>query len=321
MGRFVLRRVIQMVPLVIGITMVTFALANLVPGSPVSDLEFNPNIRPQDLARIRHSLGLDQPLYIRYFQWISHIARGDLGLSLVTYRPVSELILQKLPNTLLLTGAALLLSLLFSIPIGVYAATRRNSIFDHVATVGAVAGVAVPGFWLGLMMIILFAVKFRDWGLPALPSGGVHTLGGGGFLDLLEHLLMPAFVLAFVQTASWTRYIRSQMIEVLRHDFVRTAQSKGLRDQRVIFGHALRNAVLPLVTLLALDIPSLFSGAIVVEQIFSWNGIGRLIFDSATKRDYTVVMGCVLMVSILTVVANLLADIAYGILDPRIRYD
>ncbi len=321
MGRFVLRRVIQMVPLVIGITIVTFALANLVPGSPISDLEFNPNIRPQDLERIRHSLGLDQPLYIRYFQWISHIARGDLGISLVTYRPVSELILQKLPNTLILTGTALLISLLFSIPVGVYAATRRNSVFDQITTVGAVGGVAVPIFWLGLMMIILFSVKFRDWGLPALPSGGVHTLGQGGFLDLLKHLLMPAFVLAFVQTAAWTRYIRSQMIEVLRMDFVRTAESKGLRDNVVIFGHALRNAILPLVTLLALDIPTLFSGAVVTEQIFSWNGIGRLIFDSATKRDYTVVMGTVLMVSILTVVANLLADIAYGILDPRIRYE
>ncbi len=321
MGRFVLRRVIQMIPLVIGITIVTFALANLVPGSPISDLALNPDIRPQDLERIRHSLGLDQPLYIRYFQWFSHIARGDLGISLVTYRPVSELILQKLPNTLLLTGAALLISLLFSIPVGVYAATRRNSWFDQVTTVGAVGGIAVPIFWLGLMMIILFSVKFRDWGLPALPSGGVHTLGQSGVLDTLKHLLMPAFVLAFVQTAAWTRYIRSQMIEVLRMDYIRTAQSKGLRDNVVIFGHALRNAILPLVTLLALDIPTLFSGAVVTEQIFSWNGVGRLIYDSATKRDYTVVMGTVLMVSILTVVANLLADIAYGILDPRIRYE
>ncbi len=321
MGRFVLRRVIQMIPLVIGITIITFGLANLVPGSPISDLELNPNIQPQDLERIRHSLGLDQPLYIRYFQWFSHIIRGDLGISLVTYRPVSELILQKLPNTLLLTGAALLLSLLFSIPVGVYSATRRNTVFDHVTTVGAVGGVAVPIFWLGLMMIILFSVKFRDWGLPSLPSGGVHTLGQSGFLDLLKHLLMPAFVLAFVQTAAWTRYIRSQMIEVLRQDYVRTAASKGLRENAVVYGHALRNAVLPLVTLLALDIPTLFSGAVVTEQIFSWNGIGRLIYDSAVKRDYTVVMGTVLMVSVLTVVANLIADIAYGILDPRIRYE
>ncbi len=321
MGRFVLRRVIQIIPLIIGITIVTFALANLVPGSPISGLELNPDIRPEDLARIRHSLGLDQPLYIRYFQWFSHVIRGDLGLSLVTYRPVSQLILQKLPNTLLLTGAALLISLLFSIPVGVLAATRRNSIFDHFTTVGAVGGIAVPTFWLGLMMIIFFAVKFRDWGYPALPSGGVHTLGKGGFLDLLQHLLMPAFVLAFVQTAAWTRYIRSQMIEVLRMDYVRTAESKGLRDLRVIYGHALRNAILPLVTLLALDIPNLFSGAVVIEQIFTWNGIGRLIYNSATQRDYTTVMGCVLMVAMLTVVANLLADIAYGILDPRIRYE
>ena len=322
MGRYLTRRLLQLIPLVLGITIVTFALANLVPGSPVTQYEFNPGTRPEDIERIREQLGLNQPVYIRYFQWLWHVVQGDLGLSLTTFRPVADMILEKLPNTLLLTGTALLISLLFSIPVGVYAAVRRNSLFDHIATIGAVAGVAVPTFWLGLMAILLFSVQFQRWGLPSLPSGGVYSIGeGGDLLDRLQHLVMPAVVLAFVQTASWTRYIRSEMIEVLRQDYIRVAESKGLRERAVIFRHGLRNAILPLVTLLALDIPTLFGGAVVTEQIFSWNGIGRLIVDSTFKRDYTVVMGTVLMISVITVVANLIADLVYGLLDPRIRYD
>ena len=321
MARYVLRRLIYLIPLVIGITIITFLLANLAPGSPLASLELDPNITPQDLARIQASLGLDKPLYIRYFQWFSHVIRGDLGISLITYQPVMGTILQKLPNTLELSLAALALSLLFSIPVGVYAAVRRNSIFDQVTTVGSVAGFAMPTFFFGLLMIVIFSVKFKFWGLPSLPSGGVSTLGGGGFLDRVQHLIMPAVVLAFVQTASWTRYLRSQMIEVLRQDFMRTAESKGLRARVVVLRHGLRNGILPLVTLLALDIPNLFSGQVIVEQIFSWNGVGRLIIDAVNMRDYTVVMGTTLFIAILVVVANLLADVLYGVVDPRVRYD
>lgn len=312
-----------MIPLVLGITVITFALANLVPGSPVADLEFSPGTRPEDVQRIRQNLGLDQPVHIRYVQWLSNIARGDLGVSLRTFRPVRDSIFDRLPNTLLLTGSALVVSLAFSIPVGVYAAMRRNSWFDQFSTVAAVAGVAVPNFWLGLLMILLFSVLFREWGLPALPSGGAVTRGaeGGGVVDRMVHLIMPVIVLAFVQTAAWTRYLRSQMIEVLRQDYMRSAEAKGLRERIVIARHGLRNAVLPLVTLMALDIPSLFSGALVVEVVFSYPGLGRFIFDATTQRDYTVVMGVVLFISVLTILANLLADIVYGLLDPRIRYD
>jgi peptide/nickel transport system permease protein len=322
MGRYIVRRLIQMIPLLIGITFVTFALANLVPGSPVAHLEFDPGIRPEDVERIRSNLGLDQPIHLRYFIWVSNVARGDLGLSLRTHRPVMGLILEKLPNTLLLTGTAFLIALVFSIPVGVLAALRRNTWFDQVATLGAVGGVAVPNFWLGLMMILLFSVMFREWGLPALPSGGTYTLGtGGDVLDRAKHLIMPAFVLAFVQTAAWTRYIRSQMLEVLRQDYMRTAEAKGLMSRVVVYRHGLRNAILPLITLCALDIPALFSGAVITEVIFTWNGIGRMIVEATFQRDYTVVMGTVLFISVLTIVANLIADIAYGIVDPRIRYD
>lgn len=321
MGRYVIRRLIYLIPLVIGITIITFLLANLAPGSPLQDLQLDPDIQPQDLARIKASLGLDQPIYVRYIQWFSHIIRGDFGISLVTYRPVMQTILQKLPNTLELALAALFLSLLFSIPVGVYAAVKRNSAFDQTTTIASVAGFAMPTFFFGLIMIVLFSVKFKEWGLPSLPSGGVYTLGGGGLLDRLEHLLMPAIVLAFVQTARWTRYLRSQMIEVISQDYIRTARSKGLRGWVVIMRHGFRNGILPLITLLALDIPNLFSGSVIVEQIFSWNGIGRLIIDSVDKRDYTVVMGTTLFIAIIVVLANLLADVLYGVIDPRVRYD
>lgn len=321
MGRYVLRRLIYLIPLVIGITIITFLLANLAPGSPLQDLALDPDIQPQDLERIKESLGLNQPIYVRYVQWFSHVIRGDFGISLVTYRPVMQTILQKLPNTLELAGAALLLSLVISIPVGVYAAVRRNSWFDQVTTIGAVGGFAMPTFFFGLLMIVLFAVKFKAWGLPSLPSGGVQTLGGGGFFDRIEHLIMPAVVLALVQTAGWTRYIRSQMIEVLRQDYMRTAESKGLKYWVTVMRHGLKNGVLPLVTLLALDIPNLFSGSVITEQIFSWNGVGRLIIDSVNKRDYTMVMGTTLFIAILVVLGNLLADVVYGIIDPRVRYD
>jgi peptide/nickel transport system permease protein len=322
MSRFIARRLLQTIPLVIGITILTFALANLVPGSPVSNLELDPGTRPEDIERIRANLGLDQPLHVRYFVWVSNVVQGDFGLSLRSHRPVTTIVLERLPNTLLLTATALVISLLFSIPVGVYAALKRNSWFDQVATMGAVAGVAVPNFWLGLMMILLFSVMFREWGLPAFPSGGAYTVGtGGDLLDRLHHLIMPAIVLAFAQTASWTRYIRSQMIEILRQDYMRSAQAKGLKDHIVTFRHGLRNALLPLVTLLALDIPTLFSGAVITEVIFSWPGLGRLIVDATFQRDYTVIMGTVVIISVLTILANLVADVMYAVLDPRIRYD
>ncbi|HEX7103959.1 MAG TPA: ABC transporter permease, partial [Nitrolancea sp.] len=189
MTRFVARRCLTLIPLLLGISLVTFLLATATPGSPVSRLEFNPSARPADVARIKAQLGLNRPPVVRYFDWLSHVARGDLGLSLVTYRPVSTTILEKLPATLLLTGSALFLSLLLSMPIGIYTATRRNSWIDRVATIVTTGGIAVPTFWLGMMMIVLFSVKFRQWGLPALPSGGMYSLhGSGGFGDRLLHL-------------------------------------------------------------------------------------------------------------------------------------
>lgn len=266
MGQFVVRRVLQIIPLLLGVTILTFGLANLVPGSPVQTLQFNPRTSQADIERIKESLGLNDPLYVRYFSWIGNVVQGDLGLSMQTHRPVRDTIIAKLPHTLLLTGSALLLALLFSIPVGVYSAVRRNSWFDNTATAGSVAGFSMPIFWLALLMILLFAVKFQEWGLPSFPPGGTHDLrGGGGLFDRIEHLILPAVSLAFVQTAAWTRYIRSQMIEVLGQDYIRTASSKGLRGWIVVFRHGLRNAVLPLVTLMGISIPELFGGSLIIE--------------------------------------------------------
>jgi peptide/nickel transport system permease protein len=322
-GRFILRRVIQMIPLMIGITMITFLLANAVPGSPVANIAFNPNIRQEDVRRIEEQLGLNEPLHIRYFVWVSNLARGDFGLSLLNQRSVLDTILERLPNTLLLTGTALLLSLIFSIPVGVYSAVRRNSAFDNAATAASVAGFSMPTFWLGLMMILIFAVKAREWGWPiTFPAGGAYDVrDGGGFWDRMHHLILPAVTLAFVQTAAWTRYIRSQMLEVLNQDYMRTATAKGLRARIVIFRHGLRNAILPLVTLLGIAIPDLFGGSLIIEQIFNWPGIGRLAFNSAIGKDYTMVMGIVVFVGFLVILGNLVADVVYGLLDPRIRLD
>lgn len=322
MGRFILRRLLQMVPLLLGITFLTFAIVNLVPGSPVAAIEFNPRATPEDVARIKENLGLDRPWPERYVYWLGDLIQGDLGISLINYTPVSVRILNVLPNTLLLTTTALALALGLAIPLGVQAAVRRNSGFDYVLNVATTVLFAMPTFWLGLLLILLFAVKFNDWGLPSLPVGGMRDLRGeSGVLDRIRHLILPAVTLAAVQLASWTRYVRSSLLEVIRLDFVRTAEAKGLRDRAVLYGHAFRNALLPLVTLVGLTLPDLFGGALLVEQIFAWNGIGRLAFDAAMSSDYTLIMGTVLMFAVLTLVANLLADIAYACLDPRIRYD
>jgi len=314
MGTFLIRRILQCFPLLIGITLFVFLLINAVPGNPVGDLALNPGTRPEDVARIKAQLGLDQPLYKRYFIWVGNVLQGDLGKSMVSFRDVRTEIANRLPNTIRLTVAAFVLSLLFSIPIGIYSAIKRNSLFDHVSTVTSVAGVSIPNFWLALMLILFFAVRLR-W----LPSGGTQDIGGGGLLDQIKHIIMPAFALAFVQLAGWTRYIRGQMLEVIRQDYIRTARAKGLREGVVIFRHAFRNALLPLVTLFGLSIPQFFSGALIIETIFSWPGIGRLTFDAAVSRDYTMIMGTVLLSSTMVVLGNLLADVAYGLLDPRIK--
>jgi peptide/nickel transport system permease protein len=317
MGRYVIRRLIGIPPLLIGITLIVFAIVHLTPGSPVDDLRLNPEIKESDLIAIKKTLGIDKPLWQQYTGWIGQLVRGDFGISLKTYRPVRSLIFQRLPNTLLLTGTALLFSLCVAIPIGVLSALKRNSLFDYIATIMSTLLDSIPGFWLGLILIILFAVQLR-W----LPSGGTQTLpNGGGFLDHLKHLILPVITISGVQIALWVRYIRAQMLEVLNQDYVRTARAKGLPETSVNMRHAFRNALLPLITLIGFSIPGLFGGAIITERVFGWPGIGSLLIDGASNRDYTQTMGVTIFLATIVVFANLLADIAYGIADPRVQFN
>ena len=311
-----------MIPLVLGISFICYALINLVPGSPTDQFEGNPKLKPQDIERIRQNLGLDDPWYLRYFTWLGNAIQGDFGNRFINFAPVDFLLKAALPNTLILSFVALTIALVISVPLGVLCAVHRNSLFDRVVTVIATAFSSIPTIWLGLMMIILFAVKFQEWGLPSLPTGGVRNLREpDNFWDRVEHLILPALALALVSLADWTRYIRSQMLEVIRQDYVRTAQAKGLRHRAVLMGHAFRNAMLPLVTLIGLTIPGLFGGALIIENVFGYPGIGQLTVSSLQSNDYSVAMACVMMLAILTVLGNLFADILYGILDPRVRYD
>jgi peptide/nickel transport system permease protein len=318
---FIVRRLLQMIPLLIGVTFVTFAIVNFVPGSPVSTMQMNPKARPEDIERITQNLGLDKPWYERYLNWLGDLVQGDMGLSLTNYTPVTDRILGVLPNTLLLTCTSLAIALMISIPLGVLSAVKHNSAFDQVSTVVVTALAAIPSFWMGLLLIILFAVKFKEWGLPYLPASGMQDMRtAGGVVDRIEHLILPASALAIVQVAGWTRFIRASMLETIGQDYIRTAEAKGLPQRSVIYGHAFRNALLPLVTLVGLALPEVFGGAYLIEQIFAWNGLGRLTLNATQANDYTLIMGATLFFAFLTMFGNLLADILYSIADPRIAH-
>ena len=322
MTRYVVGRLVQVIPLLFGITLLVYAISDLAPGDPLSRFSLNPKTRPEDIARIRSNLGLDRPWHTRYFVWLGNVLRGDFGISLQDRTPVIRHIRAVLPNTLLLCGSALALALIVSIPLGVWSAIRRNTVFDHLVTIGALAAYAVPSFWFAFLCIILFGVKFREWGLPGLPVSGAYDVRGGeGVWDRLVHLILPATTLGLVQLAVWTRYIRSAMIEVDRQDYVRTARAKGLPERVVVYGHSFRGAVLPLVTLVGLALPGTFGGAFITESIFSWNGMGLLTVDAARASDFPMIMGTTLLFAVLTLLGNLLADMLYVVLDPRITFD
>jgi peptide/nickel transport system permease protein len=339
---FLLRRALAAIPVVVGVTLITFLIMHSTAGSYVPGLALNPSLTAKDVALLKSQLGLDQPLYVQYLDWTglawllqkvglagllvgAHdvtpgLLEGSFGQSMVDGTTVSSQIFSRLPNTILLTVTAILLGVLLSIPLGVLGALRRGSKLDHFFTFLSVAGVAIPQFWLGLMLTLLLSVKLHDWGLPFLPSSGTVTpFTGGDPLDRLAHLAMPAIVLSFFYLAVWSRYTRSSMLEVLSQDYVRTARAKGMSNRRVTYTHALRNAVIPLVTLIGLELPGLVSGALVVEAVFSWPGIGLLLYQRALAQDYTMVLGIVTFAAILVVLGNLLADVLYAAVDPRIR--
>lgn len=316
---YIFRRLLQMIPLLLGITFVTFAIINAA-GNPINRLLFDPRIKPEDRERLTRNLGLDKPWFERYFIWLGNVLQGDLGISLINSSSVTQRILNVLPNTLLLSGLAILFSLAVALPLGIYAAVHRNSAADRFIQFFSVAAFAIPTVWLGLLLIILFSVKFREWGLPALPVGGMYDVrDGGGLKDRVVHMILPVLALSLPQVAGWTIYIRSSMLEVIRQDYVLTANAKGLGRRTVIFFHAFRNALLPLITLIGFSLPDLFGGSLVVENVFAWNGMGRLAFGAVGQKDYTMIMGTTLMFSMLIIIGNLVADVLYAIADPRIR--
>jgi peptide/nickel transport system permease protein len=259
---------------------------------------------------------------VQYLYWLRDIVRGDLGSSLYTYQPVTRMIWEKLPNTMILMGTVFIVTIAVSIPLAIISALRQYSALDYLVTGASFLAFALPTFWLGLVCIMIFAVKFKEWGLPYMPAGGMYDLVEGPSLPgLLKHLVMPAFVLSIVSMAAYIRYLRASMIEVLHDDFIRTARAKGLPEGTVTWRHAFRNALIPLVTLITMNIPLIFSGALITEQVFAWPGMGRLFVDHANRGDYPVLMGLILTVSVLVIVFNLVADIAYAAIDPRIRYE
>ena len=316
MARYALRRVLQAVPLLLGITLGIFLLIRLVPGGPLSAYEGNPDVTPQDMARLRQQLGLDAPLPVQYVRWLGHLGRGDLGWSLVTHRPVTSMIAERLGNTAYLMGLALALTFAIALPAGIISARRQYSWFDHAVTTMSFAGFSMPTFWSGLLAILVFSVWLR-W----LPAGGMYTVGEAFSLaDRLRHLVLPLGILTLFSAARYTRYLRASMLEVLGQDYIATARAKGLGERVVIQKHALKNATIPVVTIVALDLPQLFSGALITETMFSWPGMGRLFWEATLRLDYPVLMAVMTVSAALVVLFNLAADLAYGFLDPRIRY-
>jgi peptide/nickel transport system permease protein len=306
-----------MVPLLFVITIVSFGVMQLAPGGPMSAYTHSQNITAAQLKAIEHDLGLDQPAWLQYVHWVTGIVRGNWGYSLASGEPVTSLIGERLGNSLELIGGGLLLSLLLAIPLGVLAATHRYSWLDTLATLLSLIAYSIPVFWAGLMAQLLFSVHL-GW----LPTAGMYTEGAAWSLgDALQHLIMPVVVLGLALTAGWSRYLRASMLDVLGQDYLRTARAKGVPRTGVVIRHALRNALAPLVTVVALDVPYLFTGSLLVEIVFSWPGEGRLFFDSLQQRDYPVLMGVLLASAMLIVGCNLLADLLYGWLNPRIRYD
>ncbi len=317
MGRYIIRRVLQMIPLFIGISIVIFLVIQAAPGGPETMLLASGRfVNPEMLAAYRARLGLDQPLVIQYFRWLGAALVGDLGYSFKTAQPVMTTIMERLPATVELMGAAYLFAMLVALPLGVYSAIHKYSLTDYFGTGLSFMGIAMPVFWFGLMLQLIFSVNL-GW----LPSSGRGTVGDTSFVDQFKHIIMPAVVLSLLYIAGWSRYMRTSFMGVLNADYVRTARAKGLKQRSVMLVHALKNAAIPVVTIMALDIAGLFSGAVITETIFAWPGIGRLFIQSMYDRDYPMLMGIIMMGSIMVVVFNLFADIANAWLDPRVSYD
>lgn len=320
MAGYVLRRLVAAVPLLLGMTVICFLVLHLAPGDPLS-ARVDPKMQAEDLVRARRDLGLDQPLAARYLRWLGGVLRGDLGTSLRFRRPVAELVGERLGPTLALVLSAELLALTIGIPLGVISAVRKGSWADRLVTAGALAGLSIPVFLIGLLLIKYLALTWRLFPTGGMVTPGLHLRGAAWLADVVRHMALPALVLALVSVGGLMRFIRSSMLEVIRQDYVRTARAKGLAERVVVYRHALRNALMPVITLLGLSLPGLVGGAVITESLFQWPGLGRLGYTALLERDYPVQMAFLLMTAVLTVVGNLLADVGYALVDPRVRLE
>jgi peptide/nickel transport system permease protein len=318
------RRTLQAIPLLLAISVILYGILYNMPGGPLAPYLQNPHITGADIARLKHNLGMDQPVPIQYLKWLGHILVGDMGYSTSNSEPVFQALIERFPATLELMGASLVISIAIGVSAGMISAVYRYSILDYVITTAAFFGQAMPVFWFALMMQLAFAVH----GIPLplgyviqLPSAGISSSDTFDLGDRLEHLILPATVLSLIGIASYSRFMRSSLLEVLGTDYMRTAAAKGLAFREILFKHGLKNALIPVVTVIALSLPTLIAGAIFTETIFAWPGMGRLFITALNQSDLAVLMGYLLMVAFFVVFSNLLADVAYAWLDPRVKYD
>lgn len=317
MSRYIIRRLIQAVLIIFVITIVTFVVGRAA-ADPMAAYTNNPRISAEDKARIRHNLGLDQPLPVQYLSWLGGVVKGDFGNSFTTKQKVTDMIAERLPATLILMICALITTVIVSLLAGVYAATHQYSAGDNLITAATFIGFSMPVFFIGLSLIFIFGVGFKAWGLPYLPTG-TEVWDQNNPIEWIKHLILPVATLTLIQAAGYTRYLRSSLLDVRHQDYVRTAKAKGLSDRVVLWKHSLKNASLPFVTILGLDIALLFGGALVTETIFSWPGIGRLFWEQSNAGDFPVMMAILLIVSTMVVLGQIVVDVVYTFLDPRIK--
>ncbi|MDA8253950.1 MAG: ABC transporter permease [Rhodospirillales bacterium] len=316
MTRFLLRRLMQSLVLLWLVSIIGFAVLHLAPGGPLAEFTLIPGMTPAQLKLIAHQMGLDRPLPVQYWEWFRRMLVGNWGRSYRDSQPVLDVIAAHIGPTLELMVSSTIIAVVLGTWVGVLGAIRRYSVFDYLATVGAMIALSIPTFWFGLVVIYIFSVK-----LAWLPAGNLYTVGNGSFLDYAVHLIAPSVVLALVTIAIWSRYLRASMLEVVNQDYIRTARAKGVPERTILFRHTIRNALLPMITIAGLQLPTLLSGALVTETVFTWPGMGRLFLDSIGYRDYPVVMGILMFSAILVLLGNLIADLLYAAADPRIRLD
>lgn len=309
----IIKRLLNMIPMLFFITIISFILMHLAPGDPLQAY-ISPDMNVEDIERIRESLGLNDPIILQYFKWLFNTIQGNLGYSMVNSKPVLDLILERLGPTILLSGSALVISIMISIPVGLISGYKKNSIIDKVLNVVSYIGISIPSFWFAMMLIYVFSIK-----LNIFPSVGMRTIGVDTTLDLINHLILPVTVLSFYNLSVYIRYIRSSTIEQLKQDYVTTQYAYGASTKDILFKHVLKNTLLPVITIFGMSLPSIFTGAFITETIFGWPGMGQLGVNAIFGYDYPVVMGITLFSSAMLIIGNLIADILYAMVDPRIK--